>query len=89
MLEPSLLFQADGAKGEHPVAANDLAVGIRENDAVGVAIEGNAEVGLMLADELAGRFRVERTAIGVDVEAVRLISDDDDFGTLSTQNYLK
>ena len=77
--EFSLLFQADGAEAEDAVAADDLAVGVGEDDAVGVAVEGDAEVGLVLADELAGGFRVERAAAVIDVEAVRVVADGDDF----------
>ena len=81
-----LLLQADGAKAEDAVAADHLAVGIGEDDAVGVAIEGDAEVGVVAADEFAGVFRMERAAAAVDVEAVRLDAGGDDFGAEFLEN---
>jgi hypothetical protein len=86
LLEFPLLLEADGAEREDAVAADHLAVGIGEDDAVGIAIEGDAEVGIEAADEFAGVFRMERAAAAVDVEAVRLDAGGDDLGAEFLEN---
>src|SRR5262249_7153711 len=49
-------------------------------DAVGVAIERDADIGAHLAHLLAQGFRRDRAAVFVDVEAVGLHSDRDYLG---------
>ena len=80
LAEFPLLFQADGAQRQDAVTADHLAVGIGEDDAVGIAIERDPEVGIVAADQFAGVFRVERAAAAVDVEAVGFDAGGDDFG---------
>ena len=50
----------------------DVAVFIRHHDPVGVAVQRDAEIGAALAHLALHRFRLGRTAIVVDVEAVGL-----------------
>ncbi len=77
--EFSLLVERQGGEGENAVAGNWRAGGVGENHAVGIAVEGDAEVGAVLADQIAGGLRVKRPAPVVDVDAVRLAAVLDDF----------
>ena len=66
------LREGQGGEGEDAVAGDRAAGGVGEDHAVGIAIEGDAEVGAVLADQVAGGFRMQRAAAGVDVDAVRV-----------------
>ncbi len=57
----------------HDVVAVDQRAGfVAEQDAVGVAVVGDADVGAVFADLLAQHLRVHGAAVLVDVLAVRL-----------------
>ena len=53
---------------------------IGDNDAIGVAVEGNADVGAHFTHFAAQRVGCRRTAFAVDIEAVGLDADRDDVG---------
>ena len=50
------------------------------SDAVGVAVERDADIGAQFADLADQRLRRGRADVAVDVEAVGLDADGDDFG---------
>ena len=54
---------------------------VDDNDAVGVAIKRNADIGAHLAHFAAQRIRRRRAAFAIDIEAVGLDADRDDIGT--------
>ena len=62
------------------VAVVAPALGVDHHDAVGIAVERDAEVGSLLAHRLLQRFRRGGADAVVDVEAVGLDADRDDFG---------
>ena len=55
-----------------------MAALVDQDDAVGVAVERDADVGAHLAHLAAQRFRRGRAAFLVDVESIRLDADGDD-----------
>ena len=77
------LPRAVPALGDHRhdlVAVDDLALLVDDHDAVGVAVERDADVGAHLAHLVAQRLRRGRAALVVDVAAVGLDADLDDLG---------
>ena len=62
------------------VAIDNMSLLVDDNDAVGVAVERNADVGAHLAYLAAQRVGRRRTAFAVDVEAVGLDADRNDIG---------
>ena len=78
------VFQGDD--GQDVIAVDQLAALVAEEDAVGVAVVGEAEVGLVLADQLAKMFRVHGAAVPVDVGAVGFVAVNDDFGAQFAQD---
>ena len=78
--EAAIILPAFGDDGHELVAIDDLALFIDDDDAVGVAIERDADIGAHfadLADDGIGRGGAD---IAVDVEAVRLDANGEDFG---------
>ena len=57
------------------VAVNEPARAVDRDAPVGVAVEGEADVGPVLDDRLGERRRVGRAAAAVDVVAVGLVVD--------------
>ncbi len=68
--EASPLGQVEGEQREEDVAVDDRAVLVHRDDPVGVAVEGEPEVGLVRDDGLGQFGRVGRAALVVDVGAV-------------------
>ncbi len=69
-----------GDDGHQLVAVDDLALLVDDDDAVGVAVERDADVGAHFAHLGDQRLRLGRAALVVDVAAVRLDADLDDLG---------
>src|SRR5579883_3074766 len=69
-----------GGKEQGAVAIDDLAAAGDEDGAIGIAVEGDAELGVVLDDGGAGGFEVERATAEVDIAAVGGVADGDDFG---------
>ena len=61
-------------------AINHLALVVGDDDAVGIAVEGNANVGTQLAHLVAHDLGVRGPAAFIDVYAVGLVADLDHFG---------
>ncbi len=74
-------LQVAGRQQQDSVAVDDVAVLVREESAVGVAIEGDAHRGMANLDLRGDDLRVERTAVLVDVAAVGAGVGDDDFAS--------
>ncbi len=68
--EAAFLLKGKRGEQEDAVAVDDAAFGGGEEDAVGVAVEGDAEVGVANHDFGGGNFGVEGAAIVVDIAAV-------------------
>ena len=64
-----------------------MAALVDDDDAVGVAVQRDADVGAHLAHLAAQRFRGGRTAFLVDVETVRLDADRDHVGAQLPQRF--
>ena len=79
--EPAALAQIDGADGDDLVTVDDLTVGVDGHDTVGVAVEGESHVGVLVDDRLAQIVRMCGSAGFVDVRAVRLGVHRGDVGT--------
>ena len=69
------------------VAVDDLALLVDDDDAVGVAVERDADVGAHLAHLVDQRFGRGRAALVVDVAAVGLDADLDHFGAELPQRF--
>ena len=68
--QPAVLRPAIGDGRHELVAVDHLAVLADQHDAVGVAIERDADVGAVHHDTFLQHLRMGRAALGVDVEAV-------------------
>ena len=68
--QASPLGQVEGEEGEQHVAVDDGAGVVDRDHPVGVAVEGQAEVGLVLDDRSTQLRRVGRAALVVDVGPV-------------------
>lgn len=64
-----------------------MAALIDQDDAIGVAIECDADIGAHLAHLFAERFRRSRAAFLVDVETIRLDADRNDVGAQLPQRF--
>ena len=62
------------------IAVDDIALLVDDDDAIGVAVERDADVGPEFLDLVDERLRRRRTAVEVDVVAVRLDADLDHLG---------
>ena len=70
----------EGADAEELVAVDDVPVAVDDHEAVGVAVEGEAQVGAAGHDLGREGRRGGGAAAGVDVHAVGLVVDDVDAG---------
>ena len=73
--EQTVVAPAFRDHGEQLIAVDQMAVLVRDQNAVGIAVERDANIGAHLAHLAAERFGRGRTAIVVDVEAIRLDAD--------------
>ena len=78
--EPAVLHPALRDHGEQLVAVDQVALLVDDHDAVGVAVERDADVGAHLAHLAGERLGRGRAAILVDVEAVRLDAEREHLG---------
>ena len=78
--EPPALVPGLGDQRHDLVAVDDRAVLVDDDDAVGVAVERDADVGAHFMHLLLQAGRMGRAAFLVDVEAVGLDIDGDDLG---------
>ena len=78
-LEQTLLSAIMRDDIEHEIAVVERAVGIDHHHPVAVAVEGNAEIGLVFAHRTLQSFGMRRTAVEIDVEPVRFDADGNDF----------
>ena len=72
---------------EQLIAVDHVAALVDDDDAVGVAVQRNADVGAHFAHLAAQRFRRRGAAILVDVESIRLDADGDDVGAQFPQRF--
>ena len=80
LAETAVFLPACGDDGEQLVAVDDLAVLVDDHHAVGVAIERDADIGAHLAHLAGDGAEVGRTAILIDVHAVRFVADGNHVG---------
>ena len=78
--EPPIVLPAFGNDRQQLVAVDHMALLVGDDDAVGVAVERDADVGAHLAHLAAQSVGKGRAAFAVDVEAVRLDADRNDVG---------
>ncbi len=72
-------FPIRGDHRHHLIAVDDLAALVDDEHAIGVAVERDADVGAHFAHFVHERRRRRRAHVAVDVEAVRLDADLEDF----------
>ncbi len=72
---------------QNAVAVDDFPCFANEEGAVGIAIEGDAELGALGSDALLQAFEMERTAAGVDVAAVGRYTHRDDNGAERAEEF--
>jgi hypothetical protein len=80
VVEAIPLEEVDSEDGEDFVAIEEVAIFIAEEDAVGIAVVGEADVGLVFFGGLDEGFGVCAAAVVVDVVAIGGGVDGDDFG---------
>ena len=80
LCEQAALFHISGADGQDGVSVDNLGIFVDHNDAVGIAIEGDAYIGFMFDDGFLDEFRIEGAALIVDVEAIWVGAIDEHFG---------
>src|SRR5438445_1785450 len=80
-LEPASRNEILRKQIDDVVAVDERTIVIDELYAIAIAVEGNTEVGTLIEYRLAQCRRMRRTAVGVDVEAIRLRADRYDIGT--------
>ena len=73
--EPAVLLPGAGDHGHELVAVDHLALLVDDEDAVGVAVERDADIGAHLAHLADQRLRRGRADVAIDVEAVRIDAD--------------
>ena len=78
--QPALAFPRCRDHAEQLVAIDDLAVLVAHHDAVGVAIERDADVGAIVVHRIDHGAGVGGADLAVDVEAVGLVADREDLG---------
>ena len=79
----SPLGQVEGEQGQQLVPADHPALGVDGEQAVGVAVEGQPQMGLVLHHGAGQRVGGGGPAAGVDVGAVGLAADGDHLGAQS------
>ena len=85
--QPPVRHPALGDDGENLVAVDDVAFLVDDDHAVGVAVERDADVGAHFAHLARQRFGRGRADVEVDVDAVGLDADLDDFGAELPQRF--
>ena len=85
--EPAVFLPALRDHREQLVAVDQMAALVDQDDAVGVAVERDADVGAHLAHLLAQRLRRGRSAFLVDVESVRIDADRNHVGAQFPQRF--
>src|ERR1700722_20497185 len=80
LCEAAVLAPALGDDCKELVAVDQMTALVDDDDAVGVAVERNADIGAHFANLAAQCLGRSRAAFGVDVEAVRFDADRYDFG---------
>ncbi len=78
--QAAVLAPGAGDDAHELVAVDDVALLVDDEDAVGVAVEGDADIGAQFADLADQRLRRRRADLLVDVEAVGLDAHGDDLG---------
>jgi len=76
----------DGRNSHDFVAIHEVAVLVTEQDAIGVAIVRDADLGLAFADEFLDLLGVGAAAVGIDVGAARVVVDHHEVGTEFAQD---
>ena len=76
----------EGAESDDAVSVDHIAVGIGEDDAVGVAVERDADVRLMFPDQFAHLFGMGGAAVFVDVCSIRSDGNGDDLDSKLLQD---
>ena len=85
-LQATSLEVVDGGDGHDLVAIDEVSIFITEQDAVGVTIVRDANLGSAFADEFLDLLGVGAAAVGVDVGAVGVVVDDDKVGAEFAQD---
>jgi len=85
--ELALHFEEAGGGEEDAVAVDDASRIGDEERAVGIAIEGDAELGFFFDDALLQAFEMERAAAGVDVAAIGRRAHGDDIGAEGAKEF--
>ena len=67
-------------QGHDLVAVDHMALFVADDDPVGVAVQGDADVAAIALHRLGHGLGMGRAALGVDVQAVRLDADGEDLG---------
>ena len=75
LCQPAVFFPAFGDDREQLVAVDHAAALVDDDDAVGVAVKRNADIGAHFAHLVRDRREVGRAAFLVDVEPIRIDAD--------------
>ena len=78
--EAALFVPGFGTKGHDYIAVEHLPFFVAHQDTIGVAVQRHTAVSTHLTHFFAELFRVERTAIQIDVGPVGVVTDGDDRG---------
>ena len=76
--EPAACAQVTGTDGQDVIAVHNVTALVDCDQPIGIAIEGNADMGTLGRDDRLEPGRVGRAALGIDVGAIRLGVDHDD-----------
>src|SRR6267378_8308397 len=80
LCQPPVLVPTLRDYGEQLIAVDQMAELVHDHDAVGIAVERDTDIGAQFQYLAAERLGFGRTAILVNVEAVRIDPDGDHFG---------
>jgi len=79
-------MQAAARQEEDVVAVHDPSGTIHGQGTIRVTVEGDAHVAPVAADLSRQRVEVQRTAVEIDVAAVRRVADDRHLGSMVTED---
>ena len=82
----AFLHQGQRAQGQDPVAGDARPGLVGEDHAVGVPVEGDSEVGALLAHDPTGMLGMQGPATLVDVQAIRFDPELHDLGAEFLEN---